>query len=276
MKIVCVGDVGYDHYLPLNKYLPGGISYNVAIYAKGQFAPDDVIQLVSVLGDDENATQLRSNLTQKGIEQHIETLPGLSPIQDVHLDKGICRFGNYEAGVLENYSVSESARRVIRNSDLLIVPWFDEITTLFESVMRTPSKGLRVVDFADISENKNIERITRWLPKFDIAFFGLLPSDEGFISEIANLAKTHNKLMIVTLAAHGSVAFDGRDRYQCVARPVPRVVDTTGAGDTFAAAFLAEYTRTKDIQRAMHNGAELAAQTVARLGTTPELATNLV
>ena len=274
MKIVCIGDVGYDHYLPINKYYPGGISYNVAIHARGQFASSDVIQLVSVLGNDDNATQLRSNLEQKGIEQHIEILAGLSPIQDVHLENGICRFGNYEAGVLDNYSVSESARGIIRDSDLLIVPWFDQITPLFESVMRTPSNGLRVVDFADISENKDIERVTHWLSKFDIAFFGLLPADEDFISEIANLAKTHNKLMIVTLAAHGSMAFDGTRSYQCDARPVTTVVDTTGAGDSFAAAFLAEYSVTKDIQQAMQNGAELAAQTVARLGTTPRLLTS--
>ena len=269
MKIVCAGDVGYDHYIAENKYLPGGISYNVAMHAKDQFPSSDIIQLVSVLGNDDIATQLRLNLDQKGVEQHIDILPGQSPVQDIHLDNGICRFGNYRVGVLDNYRLSKGARSIIQNSDLLIVPWFDQITAFFESVMCTPSDGLRVVDFADIGENKNIERIKAWLPKFDIAFFGLVPTNEGFISEIAKLAGTHNKLMIVTLAAYGSIAFDGAASYKCAARPVSTVVDTTGAGDSFAAAFLAEYCHSRDIQSAMHNGADLAAQTVSRLGSTP-------
>jgi len=269
MKIVCAGDVGFDHYIAENKTLPGGISYNVAMHARDQFPSGDVIQLVSVLGNDDMATQLRLNLKQKGVEQHIDTLPGQSPVQDIHLENGICRFGNYQVGVLDNYKVSESSRATIQNSDVLIVPWFDQITAFFESVMHTPSKGLRVVDFADIGENKDIERIEAWLQKFDIAFFGLLPTDEGFIGEIANLANTHNKLMLVTLADHGSIAFNGAVKFQCAARPVSTVVDTTGAGDSFATAFLAEYSHSKNIPAAMHSGAELAAQTVSRLGSTP-------
>jgi len=272
MKIVCAGDVGYDCYLPEKKYLPGGISYNVAIQAKALFPSSDIIQLVSVLGDDDIAVQLRRNLASKGIEQYIESLPGQSPVQDIRLDiDGICRFENYQAGVLEGFRISESAKSIIRESDLLIVPWFDQITPLFDSVIRTPSKGLRVVDFADIGEHKDIQRVTTNIARFDIAFLGLLPSDERFIRQIASLADTHDKLMIVTLADHGSVAFDGGVQYHCAARKVTSVIDTTGAGDSFAAAFLAEYMYTKNIQQAMQNGAELAALTVARLGSTAVL-----
>jgi sugar/nucleoside kinase (ribokinase family) len=44
------------------------------------------------------------------------------------------------------------------------------------------------------------------------------------------------------------------------------VVDTTGAGDTFAAAFLSEYVRSKNVARSLNRGAEEAAATVQRVG----------
>ena len=41
---------------------------------------------------------------------------------------------------------------------------------------------------------------------------------------------------------------------------------TTGAGDTFAAAFLAEYVRSEDVSRSLARGAVEAAETVQRVG----------
>ncbi|MBV1907182.1 MAG: hypothetical protein KUG75_13985 [Pseudomonadales bacterium] len=270
MKIVCAGDSSFDRYFPINIDLPGGISYNVAMHAKDAFPPQDNIQLLSVLGDDSIARQLRSNLKAKGIQQHIECLPGQSPVQHIHLKpSGEYKFGIYETGVLKDYRVPVRSQDIIRSSDLLIIPWFEQITPFFESVMQIDSVGLRAVDFSDISTNQDIDRIGKWIARFDIGFFGLMPEDEVFINKIAALAKSCNKLMIVTLAAHGSLAFDGERQYQCPAKKVSTVIDATGAGDSFAAGFLAEYVYSGNIQKAMGCGTELAARTVAHLGATP-------
>jgi sugar/nucleoside kinase (ribokinase family) len=47
---------------------------------------------------------------------------------------------------------------------------------------------------------------------------------------------------------------------------VDRVVDVTGAGDAFAAGFVAEYARTGDALAAARAGNALAAQVVGRVG----------
>jgi sugar/nucleoside kinase (ribokinase family) len=51
------------------------------------------------------------------------------------------------------------------------------------------------------------------------------------------------------------------------------VVDTTGAGDSFAAGFIAAFASKRDLTAAMTAGAELAAQCVAIVGGRPRVGT---
>jgi sugar/nucleoside kinase (ribokinase family) len=51
------------------------------------------------------------------------------------------------------------------------------------------------------------------------------------------------------------------------------VVDTTGAGDSFAAGFIAHYTTTKNMQHGLEAGAAVAARCVAIVGARPRVGT---
>jgi sugar/nucleoside kinase (ribokinase family) len=54
------------------------------------------------------------------------------------------------------------------------------------------------------------------------------------------------------------------------AYPVDRVVDTTGAGDLFAAGFLFGMARGFDDERSARLGALAAAEVISHLGARPE------
>jgi sugar/nucleoside kinase (ribokinase family) len=47
------------------------------------------------------------------------------------------------------------------------------------------------------------------------------------------------------------------------------VVDTTGAGDAFDAAFLVEFTASRDVRRALARANRLGAHVASQLGAQP-------
>ena len=70
----------------------------------------------------------------------------------------------------------------------------------------------------------------------------------------------------ITEHAHGSRVADCDGPHHVPAAPVPRVVDTTGAGDAYAAGFLAELAQGQPVDRAAQAGARAAARVLGHFG----------
>jgi ribokinase len=75
--------------------------------------------------------------------------------------------------------------------------------------------------------------------------------------------------VVVTLGADGALWTDGRETVRCDAVPVEAVVDSTGAGDAFAAGLLAARMDGAGPDEALAAGARLAARAVAQPGGRP-------
>lgn len=75
----------------------------------------------------------------------------------------------------------------------------------------------------------------------------------------------------ITLGAEGAVVYDGQHLHRIAASPV-RAVDTNGAGDMFAGAFLYGITRGMDFARAGQLACRAAAQVVTQFGPRLPLA----
>ena len=75
-----------------------------------------------------------------------------------------------------------------------------------------------------------------------------------------------NVLACMTRGAKGAVVFDGESTATIPAMAVGQVVDTTGAGDLFAAGFLYGYTHGRDLLGCAKLGAMAAAQIISQLG----------
>ncbi len=74
----------------------------------------------------------------------------------------------------------------------------------------------------------------------------------------------------ITRAAAGSVIVGREVRVEVRAHPVDRVVDTTGAGDLFAAGFLVGLTRGDGLARCAELGSLAAAEVISHFGPRPE------
>jgi sugar/nucleoside kinase (ribokinase family) len=80
----------------------------------------------------------------------------------------------------------------------------------------------------------------------------------------------HCEVAALTRSAKGSVVVSGEEMHVIDAAPVPGgVVDTTGAGDLYAAGFLYGFTHGYDLGTCGRLGAVAAAEVIGHLGARP-------
>jgi sugar/nucleoside kinase (ribokinase family) len=95
---------------------------------------------------------------------------------------------------------------------------------------------------------------------------GIADFEEG----LASLA-TKVPVVVATKGEEGAVAVAHGERAEVPAEPVARVVDTTGAGDLFAAGFLFGHVRGRSLAEALRLGAICASEVISHVGARPEV-----
>ncbi|HYI64906.1 MAG TPA: adenosine kinase [Allosphingosinicella sp.] len=76
--------------------------------------------------------------------------------------------------------------------------------------------------------------------------------------------------LVVTRSEKGAIAIAGSERAEVPAEPVAAVIDTTGAGDLFAAGFLAGQAEGRGLEQSLRIGAIAAAEVISHYGARPE------
>ena len=92
---------------------------------------------------------------------------------------------------------------------------------------------------------------------------------EDFHDGIAHLA-AKVPTVVVTRSEQGAYAVHGGEHAEVIAEPIARVVDTTGAGDLFAAGFLSGHVRGRPLAECLKLGAICAAEIISHYGARPE------
>jgi sugar/nucleoside kinase (ribokinase family) len=75
--------------------------------------------------------------------------------------------------------------------------------------------------------------------------------------------------LVVTKGPEGATAIENGERISIPAAPVGEVVDTTGAGDLFAAGFLTARCKGASLERCLWTGAIAAAEVIQHYGARP-------
>ena len=85
------------------------------------------------------------------------------------------------------------------------------------------------------------------------------------LEEAAEALKQYSKTFAITCGAEGSLVFDGRNSYRIAAEPV-KAVDTNGAGDMYAGAFLYAITQGENYETAGRFASLAAGKVVSQYG----------
>jgi len=92
--------------------------------------------------------------------------------------------------------------------------------------------------------------------------------ETGDFFAAAAAAKQDVDIAVITRGAAGSLVLAGSDAIETAAEPA-NVVDTTGAGDAYAAGFLVAFTQGQDLAAAARLGARAAARVIEHYGARP-------
>lgn len=115
------------------------------------------------------------------------------------------------------------------------------------------------------------ENMLKWIDKFSIVTgtqeeFSLLFDKPDLEELLTFLEQSSFELCAVTMGSQGCYIVQNSSRMFVPAPAVDKVIDTTGAGDSFTAGLLFGYLSGYDINKSIHIAKILAGYTISKIG----------
>ena len=248
----------------------GSASNTILALANLKAAPG----FIGKVSDDENGRFFAENCKNLGINTHLlsDNLPTGVASTFISTD-GQRTFGTY-LGAAARLTADDMRAEWFEGYDYFYIEgYLVQNHNLIECAVDMAHKaGLKVcLDLAsyNIVEGDR-EFFAYLLEKTDIvfaneeearAFTGMEPREA--VDELAKYCE----IAIVKVGKDGAMARCGADFARQSAMPVPQVVDTTAAGDFFAAGFLYAHSLGRDLQSCLYAGSLLSGQVIQVIGS---------
>lgn len=240
VKILGFGDNVVDKYEHIKTMFPGGNTVNFAVY--GKRAGAERAAYMGIFGNDAPAQLVIESLAQEGIETvKCRQMIGENGAARVTVVDGDRVFiGSNEGGV------RGEARYVLDQFDLEYIRQFDVVHTgnycfTERELHKIKESGVPIsFDFSDDSSEEYYDEVA---PFVDFAFFSAPDSDddEAVKERLARVVARGPSFAAATRGEHGCIAYDGTRYYGQPAKPVEKMEDTMGAGDSFLTSFVVKY-----------------------------------
>lgn len=273
MRVIGIGDNVCDKYEHLKTMFPGGQALNFAVYAKMLGADSSYM---GVFGNDEVASHVIQTLDELEVEHgRCRQYEGENGCARVTLIDGDRVFlGSNKGGVAKEKPLD------LTEDDLTYIKGFSHVHTSnnshFDSQLAKIAAAGVPLSYDFSGQWTDEERVARVAPYASYVFLscGSVSSEEA--RDICRRMKEQGcRMIIATRGSYGAMLYDGKDFYEQPSKLV-EAVDTLGAGDSFAAAFLLSFTESlekepermkedgfyqSELKKAMEKGAEFASQT---------------
>ena len=294
-KILCIGDIMLDVTAVIGKPIVEGLETRASISTFGGGAAANVASwlvaantpsyLITRVGDDAAGKAVLDQLDQLGVAHSDKVVPGKNTgvvIVIVGNDGERTMFpdsgANAGLGVADLPELSEFSA-VYLSGYPLINPQSNPGVLEIVEVLRKEKLPI-IFDPATVGVllEVGVARVRQWLEFMDVVV--LNEEEAQFITGFANPIEAAADLLkivptvVIKRGSNGALA-QQRDGslIQIPALPTT-VVNTTGAGDAFAAGFISIWAQDGQLADALAAGAKLAAECVALIGARPLVAPN--
>ena len=228
------------------------------------------------VGDDIAGEKLISDLENQGVTCHITKVSGANSGIVVALVDGIGNRTMFpDSGA--NSGLNESVLPVERDFSgyfLSGYALFNPASTPFIRKLMVDLRNLNAKIFFDpasvgIMNQLGSERALELIGHVDVIFVN---EDEASYLSLEKL-KGIASIVVIKKGPLGASAIT-REGLE-INKPAlsAKVIDTTGAGDAFAAGFIAEWLKSEDLTTALDSALSLAAQCVSNIGARPRVIT---
>lgn len=272
MKIVAMSTICADVFDDTEEIRLGGEALNFAM-AISKYSHIN-ISLMGAVGDDyigQKAIQcIKASQTIDMSCVHIINNGKTATNKIYHDAKGNRYFkeDSWDGGVYQDFQLSDIDKEKLQEADIVFINYY---SPNFQDVLELKSEyGYKMaVDFDVVRNFSELKEIVR---QIDFIFFS---GDEQTLVVLKDWSVLYHGIFNATLAEQGSVTFYRGKEYHADAVPVKKIVDTTGCGDSYHAAFIASYLKNHDINIAMEEGSAVAANTLMVLGGVCAVPTSL-
>lgn len=259
IRLACLGDNCVDYYDETETGMYGGNPVNVAVYARRM---GHASSYLGAVGTDSFGCGMTEALRAKGVDiSHVQIKEGKTALTHVTVRDGDRVFGDFEEGVMADFSLREEDFAFIAEHSLAVSGIWGHCENDLD---RIREMGMPVA--FDCSDQLDDPRAMQGIRNSDFVFFSDDKStDEVLEQKLRELRKEGPELVIATRGERGSLAFDGSEFVRCGIIPC-EVVDTMGAGDSFIAGFLCARLSGKTLRECMEAGARQSAVTLSYSG----------
>lgn len=297
INVLCIGDVMLDVIARINvspqkinfgsdtasriSTSSGGAAGNVAAWLTRTDARSTI---VSHVGDDPAGAAIVAEFDALGVSHGDLVIPGeTSGVVVVLVDSSGERTMFPDKGANSRLTAQDlpdlnSFQAVYISGYALLNPLArDGVLAMIEKIK---ADGLPIYfDPASVGAMKDVadKELHNWFSMMDVL---LLNEEESiYLTGSVDIERTLNYLLDfsqVVVIKRGSAGAIAKARgFDSISLPAvaTTVIDTTGAGDSFAAGFIASYSKNHDLTAALQAGGELAAGCVAIVGGRPRVGT---
>lgn len=265
VSVVGFGDNVVDIYVHTNTQYPGGNCVNFAVYSKMFGAKRSAY--MGYFGTDKNADHVMNALREEQIEMvKCKQIEGENGYSRCTLKEGDRVFLDYNEGGIRSRHIYD-----LDQFDLEYLAQFDLVHCgnycyMESQLSKIHEAGLPLsFDFSDDSDDAYYENIA---PFVTYAFCSYDGSDEEVKAHLRKVASYGPTIVCASRGAKGCMLLIDNIFYEQKAKPIEKVVDTMGAGDSLITTFMIGYLDSKKkgmldkeaIKKSIDNAAEFASK----------------